>query len=140
MGKLRLLSSILMIALVFSTISPHLSHAQTSDLDDELLTESLKEELLENSVLIPIKDENGTVQPQALPIAYLVGIGVVTVIGYFWWDNYKTAERKKQLINECYRVGGTPVIDERDDFGIKVDPKVTIEAKKVNGFNFACER
>lgn len=106
-----------------------------------LLSQGIDIENYEGDVLY-LENNEGTVQPFGV-IAILAGIGIVTAIGYFWWDKYLTYKIKQNLIDKCYSIGGSPVFDSRDDSGFKGDPKKNrnyYEISSEGGYNFACER
>jgi len=111
-----------------------LSVEETKDL---LLAQGIDMENYEGEILL--KEDGDEVIQYAWPIIWLAGIGLVTFIGYLFYDSYLAHKEKKLLIKRCYDAGGYPVIDSRDvsgEYGITNDSAAIV----VGGYNFACSR
>ena len=103
-----------------------------------LLAQGIDMENYEGEILFK-EDRDGVIQPFALPVIWLAGIGLVSFIGYLFYDKYLTDREKRNLINRCYDSGGSPVIDERDTSG-RFGTTSDTAAITIGGFNFACAR
>lgn len=103
-----------------------------------LLSQGIDMENYEGEILLK-EDRDGVIQPFAWQIIWLAGIGLVSFIGYLFYDKYLTDREKRNLINRCYDSGGLPVIDERDTSG-RFGTTSDTAAITVGGFNFACAR
>lgn len=111
-----------------------LSVEETKDL---LLAQGIDMENYEGEILL--KEDGDEVIQYAWPIIWLAGIGLISFIGYLFYDKYLSNKEKKNLINRCYDAGGYPVIDNRDisgQYGTTNDSA----AVNIGGYNFACSR
>lgn len=84
------------------------------------------------------EDEEGELTKYGV-VAWLVGIGFVSIVGYFFWDRYLTHKEKMNYMNKCFAQGGNPVIDSRDNAGLDGTTDA-MAAQKIGGYNFACKR
>ncbi|GAB0171769.1 chromosome partitioning protein ParB [Lysinibacillus sp. CTST325] len=107
------------------------------EVNNTLLTLGIDMENYDGNIIYK-EDENGEIQEFAV-VAWLAGIGLVSFIGYFFWDRYLTHKEKMNYMDQCFAQGGNPVIDSRDDAGLRGKTSET-EAKKIGGYNFACEK
>lgn len=115
-----------------------LNSFSVEDTKNLLLNQGIDMENYNGEILLK-EDENGDIQPYAWPIIWLAGIGLVSFIGYLFYDKYLSNKEKKNLINRCYDAGGFPVIDNRDisgQYGTTSDSA----AVTIGGYNFACSR
>lgn len=111
-----------------------LSVEETKDL---LLAQGIDMENYEGEILL--KEDGDEVIQYAWPIIWLAGIGLISFIGYLFYDKYLADKEKKNLINRCYDAGGYPVIDNRDISGQYGTTNDTA-AVNIGGYNFACSR
>lgn len=111
-----------------------LSVEETKDL---LLAQGIDMENYEGEILL--KEDGDEVIQYAWPIIWLAGIGLISFIGYLFYDKYLSNKEKKNLINRCYDAGGYPVIDNRDISGQYGTTNDTA-AVNIGGYNFACSR
>lgn len=111
-----------------------LSFEETKDL---LLAQGIDMENYEGEILL--KEDGDEVIQYAWPIIWLAGIGLISFIGYLFYDKYLSDKEKKNLINRCYDAGGYPVIDNRDISGQYGTTNDTA-AVNIGGYNFACSR
>lgn len=111
-----------------------LSVEETKDL---LLAQGIDMENYEGEILL--KEDGDEVIQYAWPIIWLAGIGLISFIGYLFYDKYLSDKEKKNLINRCYDAGGYPVIDNRDISGQYGTTNDTA-AVNIGGYNFACSR
>ncbi|MGE7090907.1 hypothetical protein ACQKII_05490 [Lysinibacillus sp. NPDC048646] len=107
------------------------------EVDDTLLDLGIDMEKFDGEIIYK-ENENGEITPYAA-MAILAGIGLVTIMGYFFWDRYLTHVEKMNFANQCYAKDGYPVVDSRDDAGLSGITDV-MEARKIGGFNFACKK
>lgn len=119
----------------FENVLDSLSIEDTNDL---LLNQGIDMENYEGEILLK-EDENGVIQPYGWPLIILAGIGIVSFIGYLFYDKYLSDKEKKLLINRCYDAGGFPVIDNRDTSG-RYGTTNDSAAVNIGGYNFACSR
>ncbi|QTD42522.1 hypothetical protein [Sporosarcina sp. Te-1] len=114
-----------------------LKEAQALKEANEALSDLSKEEtdkMLIDAGYDPENLEDGAYLPNAWPI-FLIGIGLI--VAYYFWDRYLSYKEKTLLINRCYDQYGYPVVDSRDNSGLRGIPNEA-EASRVGGFNFAC--
>lgn len=109
-----------------------LSVEETKDL---LLAQGIDMENYEGEILL--KEDGDEVIQYAWPIIWLAGIGLISFIGYLFYDKYLSNKEKKNLINRCYDAGGYPVIDNRDISGQYGTDSAAVN---IGGYNFACSR
>ncbi|MFW7188531.1 MULTISPECIES: hypothetical protein [Lysinibacillus] len=108
-----------------------------NEVHHKLLTFGLDMDNYDGTIIYK-ENEDGEVTPYAV-IAWLAGIGLVSFIGYFFWDRYLTHKEKMNYMNKCFAQGGNPIIDSRDDAGLNGQTNAT-EARKIGGYNFACQK
>ncbi|MCM0627112.1 hypothetical protein M5J14_21685 [Lysinibacillus sp. OL1_EC] len=107
------------------------------EVNNTLLTLGIDMENYDGDIIYK-ENEDGEITPYAV-VAWLAGIGLVSFIGYFFWDRYLTHKEKMNYMNRCFDQGGNPIIDSRDDAGLNGQTNAT-EARKIGGYNFACEK
>lgn len=83
------------------------------------------------------EDEEGEPSTYGV-VAWLAGIGLGSIVGYFFWERYLTHKGKMNYMNKCFAQRGNPVIDSRDNAGLDgtID---AMAAQKIGGYSFACK-
>lgn len=82
----------------------------------------------------------GGIQTRIAPIIVWGGIaalGIFTGAALYFSSNYMNYKEKQNLVNRCYNVGGTPVIESGDTGGVHGAPKKAWW-KISNTYTFEC--
>lgn len=100
----------------------------------------LTEEEIDQIISYSLTHEDG-VQLRSASIILWVGIAVIVAIvattGLYFSSTYMTHKEKQNLINSCYEVGGTPIIDSGDVGEIGGEPEKAWW-KISNTYTFEC--